>query len=116
MLLLLGGQTTGHADGAGNAAGAGQRNATQSLRVQGCTQSRPRITDTRRTSITDVGNALTLLQTCGDGLRCLSLVMLVNCQQLVRWALQSIAAQHGLGMARVFTGNSIDQLQYVQRS
>ena len=44
------------------------------------------------------------------------LVVLVHSQQLVCAFVDAVGAQQGLGVARVFTGHGVGQLQHMQRT
>ena len=111
---LAGGHAACHADGAGHAAGTGQGHGAQAVGLQRSAQARAGVAHTGSASIAHIGNALALLQAGNDACGGLGLVVLVHGQQLAAGAVQPVAAQHALGVACVFAGNGVHDLQHVQ--
>ena len=104
----------GGAQQCGHAADSGQRDCAKSLRAQMRNQPRTRVADPGRSRVADVGHPLALAQTDSHFLRGLHFVVLVHSQELRGRFVDAVGTQQRLGVARVFAGHGIGQLQQMQ--
>ena len=112
--LRIGRDDARHADGRGHAARARQRNRAQTGGLHGGAKARARVAHARRACIAHIDNPFALLQQVDHLRRALGLVVLVHGEQLAAGLVESVGAQHLLGVARVFAGDMVGQLQHMQ--
>ncbi len=115
-MLLNTWRNAGGAHRCDHAAGTGQWHHWQLSQAHRLHQSGARVADGRGACITHIGHACALLQALNHHLRTLCLVVLVHCQQLCGSFVNAIGPQQRLGVAGVFTGHHIGQLQHMQRA
>ena len=115
-LAAAAGHGTRHAERSGDAAGTGQRQHAQTGGAHHGGQAGARVAHARGAGVTHIGHALALLQPGQHGLGRLGLVVLVHGQQLCAGLVDAVGAQQALGVARVFAGQGVGQLQHMQRA
>ena len=103
-----------HAQGGGDAADPGDRNHAESCRSHGRHDHASRVTDGGGAGIADHGDPVAGQQASHHRLRAFVLVVLVHGNQARPGPVDAVAAQQGLGLARVLAGHRFDQRQYMK--